>query len=273
MDAPAILLPPFDVERVRKYPDVTFILAQHESTSCSEVHANKVVLASLSEVFETQFFGSMPSDNTIRVEDSNFEAFKIFIDILYNVKQDTKHFSFQLLGDLFYLAEKYQVKALKTAIKKIVESINLEAHEVLDALKIAETFSHLKEFAETLDGICAKFASSSKVLELFRKSEVNEESSCKLHKLIIKVGKKENDRYCENCCQHPCINDSALSGENFIPDAYIALIENTDDLIRKTISRSWRTGLVKYCLFNKGNVRVRKVLMEDSYETLKFKCN
>jgi len=273
MDALVILLPPFDAQKVRKYPDVTFILTELGSSSCSEVHANKAVLASLSEVFETQFFGSVPSDNTIRVEDTNFDAFKIFIDILYNVKQDVTQFSFQLLGDLFYLAEKYQVKAVKTAIVKTVKSINLESHEVLEALKIAETFSHLKEFAETLEGICTKFASGSKVLELFRKSEVNEECSFKLHELMIKVGKKENEHYCENCYQHPCINDSALSRENFVPNAYIALSEGTDDLIRKTVSSSRRTGLVKYCLYNKGNLRERKVLMEDSWEALKFKCN
>jgi len=96
----------------------------------------------------------------------------------------------------------------------------------------------LKEFAETLEGICTKFASGSKVLELFTKSELFRKSR-----------------------------------ENFVPDAYIALSQGTDDLIRKTISSSRRTGLVKYCLFNKGNLRERKVLMEDSWEALKFKCN
>jgi len=272
MDAPTVALPPIDVQRVRKYPDVTFILNQPGSTSSSEVHANKAVLASVSEVFETQFFGSMPSDNIILVEDSNFDAFNMFIDILYNTKQDMKHFSLQLLGDLFYLAEKYQVKTLKIAIETTVKSIELEAHEVLDALKIAETYSHLKDFAEIVEGICIEFAVCDNLGEVFLKSKVNEDISCNLHKLIVKAYKKENEKCCINCCQHPCINDSVLSRENFEPNAHITLSDNPDDRIRKTISFSRRTGLVKYCLFNKGDMRERKTMKEDSWEALKYKC-
>jgi len=174
--------------------DVTFSFKEVSlvSESRKEIKANKVILALASEVFMTQFFGSIPAGTVVLVEDSNVEAFGIFIDILYNVKIQLKDLDPILLGDLFYLAEKYQVEAVKVAIVEDVKLRQIEIKDVLDILKVAESKSQLVQFADSLYKLCLEVIQKSsdniyKVFGMFDPEVEDESTSRLLHKLVFKA--------------------------------------------------------------------------------------
>ena len=85
----------------RPTTDVKFIFVDKDSGEKLELNAHKLILAYGSEVFMTQFFGSFKEErDTIPVEDASYNAFKIFLDVLYNKKTPMNQASFKLLGEL-----------------------------------------------------------------------------------------------------------------------------------------------------------------------------
>jgi len=206
--------------------DVTFSFSDIGTKGNKELKANKTFLACASEVFKTQFFGSIPCEKVIFVEDSNVDAFETFLDILYGVDVDLKEKNLKFLGELFYLAEKYQVTDLKTAIVEVVESTSIGMKDVLDIMMIAEATSRLEQFSESLCLLCVKLVLSSSVeglAELFKMFEVEESTSCLLHKLMSKVddlkSKVKVEESCKNCRQKPCIDGALITRDNFVEKA------------------------------------------------------
>ena len=119
-----------------------------------------------------------------------------------------------LLGELFFLAEKYQVDAVKVAILENVKTREIELEDVINVVKVGEANKHLVEFAEALDVLCVQFVrsiSTTKLSELFSSSQVEEAPL--LYQLMSKVHKlKDKDevkvtRKCMNCQQDPCITN------------------------------------------------------------------
>ena len=150
--------------------DVIFRFKKSDTNDETEVRANKTILSLASEVFKTQFFGSLPAGKVIPIEDSSVDAFKIFIDALYDVKVNYEEINFMLLGEIFFLAEKYQVDAVKVAITKNVRTREVNENDVLKVAKVSEANNYLVEFADALDVLCAKFVRSlsiDKLSELF----------------------------------------------------------------------------------------------------------
>jgi len=185
MDLPSTIVDLPSLRRSRKLDDVTFIM-----NDGYEINANKTILACASEVFKTQFFGSIPAGNVVIVKDSNGASFSTFLDMLYNIKVEMNKMDLKRLGDLFYLVQKYQVSNWKEAILRNVQLRKLKMDEVLDAVVVAEANSHLIEFAKSINIICAEFvhnSSSKEISELFMKSEVEEATSAMLHRLMAKA--------------------------------------------------------------------------------------
>jgi len=213
--------------------DVEFIFPEPGSQG-DRVRANKTLLACASEVFRTQFFGSF-QEKEVLVEDSSVDTFKMFIDILYNEKKDLKELNLKLLGELFYLAEKYQIATLKEAIVKTVKVKNIETEGVIEAMTVAEKNAYLPEFANSIHMICAthvlKVFKEGNIFEFFKMFEVREPTSAMLHKLMTIVSSMNTDDVapCENCKHSPCLNNSRLSRENFVEGAVVSfkwLIDN-----------------------------------------------
>ena len=102
-----------DIANIREHStrpttDVRFIFVDRNSGEKLELNAHKLILAYGSEVFMTQFFGPFKEERyTITVEDASFNAFKIFLDVLYNMKTPMSQASYKLLGELYSLADKY----------------------------------------------------------------------------------------------------------------------------------------------------------------------
>jgi len=240
--------------------DVTFSFDKVSSITDGkkEIKANKVILALASEVFRAQFFGSIPAGPVVPVKDSNAEAFGIFVDILYNVKIQLKDMNLMLLGDLFYLAEKYQVDAIKAAI---VEDINLREigiENVIDVLKVVESKSHLVQFANSLYKICLKVVlkSSDNIFKVFNMSDPDDESTSRmLHRFMIKaqtLKDEENDKLCSNFKQFPCLDGSTVGLNNFVKYAKVLAIWNDglvgDDDDLRTLMKTDESGIQIYCM-------------------------
>ena len=78
----------------------------------------------------------------------------------------------------------------------------IKKDEVLDWFRIAESSSHLEEFARSLFMICAKFAyscTSSELIQLFDDQDVEEETSALLHRFMSKALHVK----CKNCRHVP----------------------------------------------------------------------
>ena len=76
------------MEENKNMTDIKFTFPEEDSSVDSSINAQKLVLACGSEVFKIQFYGSFKNEDTIKVTDASIEAFKIFIDILYNKHVD-----------------------------------------------------------------------------------------------------------------------------------------------------------------------------------------
>ena len=135
----------------------------------------------------TQFYGPMREQrDSIPVEDSSVEAFQFILNIFYNKKVLLKGVTYQLLGELFYLSEKYHLNKFQEAILIEVSSRKIVPENLLEAAKVAESNYHLEKFSSCLHQICSQFVNDdvARVLEVFNKEEVGEENSCILHRLM-----------------------------------------------------------------------------------------
>ena len=166
----------------------------------------------------TQFFGSMKEErDTIPVEDASFDAFKIFLDVLYNKKISMGQASFKLMAKLYYLADKYLMAGLQEVIIQEVASRKFISGDLIEAAKVAEENVHMEKFSESIIKICSahiKYEYQS-VLEIFKSEEAGSANSLILHRLMGKASMLTKDD-CDNCKQSPCLRGKKLSEENFV---------------------------------------------------------
>jgi len=209
--------------------DVKFVFVNPNTEEESEVPAHKLILSFGSPVFMRQFYGTMPEEkDSILINDSSIEAFKILLDIVYNKAVSLAEIDFKLLAELFYLAEKYHLDIWKDSIVNEVSSRNMVSENVLEAVKVAENNVHLDNFSDTLFKLCSVFVTENQgsILEIFNTEEVGEENSFTLHRLLARAYRtippqSPPSPTCENCKHDPCLHGQKLSEDNFVVDAKI----------------------------------------------------
>jgi len=203
--------------------DVKFIFANQDSGEKLELDAHKLILAFGSEVFMTQFFGSFKEDrDIIPVEDVSFEAFKIFLDVLYNKKISLRHACFKILAELYYLADKYLMAEMKELIIKKVSSRKMFSGKLIEAAKVAEENAHMEKFSESILHICSTFIKDDlkSVLNIFHREEAGSENSLILHRLLGKASQILSE-ICENCEHSPCLRGEQVTEDNFVQNAQV----------------------------------------------------
>jgi len=260
---------------LRTYPvmsDVKFIFKVPESNEVKEILSHKLILACASEVFHTQFYSDDKEEYVIIIEDSSYEAFKIFLEVLYNVKVDLKALSFQLLAEMFYLSEKYRVDVLKKEVNGTLHMKTIDAENLLIAVKVAIDNSRLEEFSNTLYNLCTSFVSQNPftVLKLFAEREEEENISC-LRKVVARMFETREVENCMNCKTSPCLRGEYLTMENSVLDAKI-IPEGFEDedppRLRRIIKMDQAQGMVHYSV--SGNTgSISKLLVAQKY---KFLC-
>eukprot|EP00092_Neocalanus_flemingeri_P038748 GFUD01042190.1.p1 GENE.GFUD01042190.1~~GFUD01042190.1.p1 ORF type:complete len:277 (-),score=46.05 GFUD01042190.1:2-832(-) len=208
--------------------DIKFTFLDQTTGLTSELPAHKLILAFGSEVFMRQFFGTLPEEkDTIPIEDSSVQVFRIFLEILYNKKISLEALDFQLLADLYYLAEKYHQECLKDSIAKEVSAREIVSGNLLEVAKLAETNSHHEQLSSSLFNICFVFLRGSDqgtILDIFDNEEVGEENSRTLHRLMAgaKRSKPDPSDICKNCQHEPCLDGKELTKCNFVVGASVS---------------------------------------------------
>eukprot|EP00092_Neocalanus_flemingeri_P085526 GFUD01107627.1.p1 GENE.GFUD01107627.1~~GFUD01107627.1.p1 ORF type:complete len:299 (-),score=82.14 GFUD01107627.1:163-996(-) len=212
--------------------DVTFTFVDESTGETSQLAAHKLVLACGSSVFMAQFYGPIQEKkDSIPVEDSTIGTFKIFLDVFYNKKVSLETMDYQLLGELFYLANKHYLDTLKDLIVQEVSARKLVSGQVLEVAKVAEEHAHLENFANALFQICSSFVKDNleATLEMCNNAEVGEESSMTLHRLLARASRAKPRQarpppalVCNNCKHVPCLDGQKLTEGNFVADSRIS---------------------------------------------------
>eukprot|EP00092_Neocalanus_flemingeri_P037812 GFUD01041162.1.p1 GENE.GFUD01041162.1~~GFUD01041162.1.p1 ORF type:complete len:281 (-),score=48.41 GFUD01041162.1:53-895(-) len=214
--------------------DVSFTFVDQSTGEKSELLAHKLVLACGSSVFMAQFYGSIKEkEDSIPVEDSSMTTFKVFLDILYNKKVLLKSMDYQLLGELFYLADKHLLDPLKDAIIEEVSTRKMVTEQVLEGAKVAETHAHLSKFSEALFEVCSSFLKDNpeSALEMCDNEEVSEENSLPLHRLMARANRTKQKSTappapnCSNCEHDPCLHEEQLTADNFVKGTSVCVYE------------------------------------------------
>ncbi|XP_059453866.1 BTB/POZ domain-containing protein At4g08455 [Corylus avellana] len=105
------------------FTDVVLVASSDEPTAGPPVPvpAHKAILASRSPVFKAMLENEMEESRsgTIKIGDVSYDALRAFVNYLYNAEACLDE---QMACDLLVLAEKYQVKHLKSYCEKLLVS-------------------------------------------------------------------------------------------------------------------------------------------------------
>jgi len=221
--------------------DVKFTFVDQNSGKKSELLAHKLVLAFGSEVFMAQFYGPFKEErDIIPVEDSSFDAFKMLLDLMYNKEVIFENLDFQLLADLFNLANKFLLDEVKDSIVEEVSTRKMISGKLVEAAKVAEEQAHLEKFSEALSGVCVKFVKENiqSVFKIFDSEAPGGDNSVILHRLMAKGNRIQLDAIqivCDNCKHHPCLHGQVVTRDNFVTKANIGREGTPHAELRETI--------------------------------------
>ena len=207
--------------------DIKFVFPFEENKRDEEVRAHKVILAVVSDVFEKEFFGPMKEANSeIEIKDANPEEFKVMVDFIYNKQTDLSIYDLDFLSKLYYLAEKYNISALRCEIITTISQRQICDKNVLDVAIVAELNVAHNLFSETLyESVCLfllkKFAGKlNKALNFFSQVEPTQAHGLVLLKVMAKM-KNLVPPVCDNCKAYPCIDGEVLTKTNFVVGARV----------------------------------------------------
>ena len=194
----------------------------------------------------TQFFGSIKEErDIIPVEDASFDAFKTFLDVIYNRKMSMGQASFKLLAELYSLADKYLMPEMQKFIIQKVASRKMTSEELIEAAKVVEENAHIEKFLESIVKISSTFVmqNNPSVFEMFHSEEAGSANSHALHRLLGRFSQMASS-LCNNCKQTPCLHGKGLTKDNLVQNAEVryglnqkkkgglqAVTKETDDLV------------------------------------------
>eukprot|EP00092_Neocalanus_flemingeri_P013831 GFUD01014921.1.p1 GENE.GFUD01014921.1~~GFUD01014921.1.p1 ORF type:complete len:287 (+),score=52.21 GFUD01014921.1:88-948(+) len=260
--------------------DISFTFVDQTTGETSELFAHKLVLACGSPVFMRQFYGEIKEQkNPIPVEDSSSDAFKFFLDTLYNKKPPLKNMDFQLLGKMYYLADKYLLELLKESVTQEVSSRKMVTEKVIEAAQVAELNVHLEKFASAVFHKCTSFVRDNpeSVLQIFDNEEAGEERSYTLHRLMAKTNRTEPKQpprpMCDNCKHEPCLHGKVLTENNFVAGALICYISNPSMRgFRKTIRKLCGGSMFVFSYYQTVSGKRTQFTSNFSAISMKYKC-
>jgi len=210
--------------------DVKFVFKEEKkgTTSVEEIKAHKVILAVVSDVFEKEFFGPLKEvKNEIEIKDIKRDVFEAMIDFVYNKNPFVSSYELQFLSSLFYVAEKYNISALKNEIIASIIKKEVLDENVLDIAIIAEMNVIQAEFSERLydrvaQFLMKKFAGKlNNAIEYFSQTEATQANGLVLLKAMARM-KTISPPLCENCKAYPCMDGVGVSKANFVSGAKVA---------------------------------------------------
>lgn len=94
------------------------LLHSEKHTDCSFIVGNstfkchKLILSTVSSVFDAMFYGLLKEENPVKITDINEEIFKKLIEFIYTGNIDVKKESFETLMELYFSSNKYLIEDL-----------------------------------------------------------------------------------------------------------------------------------------------------------------
>jgi len=228
-------------ENPRLAPDVHFRVTEEvlvdgileEKTEV--VGAHKFVLAMLSDVFKTLFFGPMRDENDeIDITGTTIEAFKEFLKILYSLHTsscETSIIQAKPLFEILNLCKRYIVQPAVAFIEERIMSMKFtpaEPESVITSAVVANDYKELEGFqaiSRKLLQSCSVFLNEClttmyQVRKFLARVETlySSETVCLLVRLLTE---KE---WCPNCKAPRCFHGNDVTRENVVHDAKVRVI-------------------------------------------------
>jgi len=126
------------------------------------LHAHKNLLAAVSPVFRTQFYGALPEKSrVIKVTDSTSEAFRLMLGFIYQ-RSDASSKIENLteiadIFDVFYLADKFNVLGFKAKILSRLRNMQVNMFSYEDLTRALDQFKHFEEACKVVEERLCKF--------------------------------------------------------------------------------------------------------------------
>jgi len=210
--------------------DVEFIfdVGGQRSTVC----AHKVILSIASDVFEAQFYGGMQDQiREIIITDTSYDAFKLMIEFIYNIKHNWGLKEVSLLAELYGLGERYHLDDLKRRVLDSVTDHQITRENFLEVAKLAEKQTHHPELSKKLYIISATFLKNTfrgdiyQVVKLFSEVDVDPSDATNsfiLHKLMNTLNDLKFACLNNN---FPCLCSREPSKDTFVAGARIRIVK------------------------------------------------
>jgi len=224
-----------------------------------EVKAHTQILASASDVFCRQFYGSLKAENDVEIKDARQEVFLAMIEYIYNKKLVFKDASLNFLASLYYLADKYNIKDLRDEIVASIPEHEVTKENVLEVGLLAEENVLHQELSEVLYDAAAGFVKDKSAVDNLC-ADGNGEHAEVIFKIINRSNKvnrsiKVKSNFCGNCQQATCLTGQQLTSDNFVKGAKVRLtywingwaVLISDDGLTFSCTSTFNDNYFEYC--------------------------
>ena len=233
--------------------DIKFLFKEEADSGpiVKEVRAHKLILALVSNVFRTGFYGGITDDGKIVIEDATKEAFEVMIEFIYNKITDLSNFEFDILCETYYLSDKYNINLLKEETLRSIRIKDISARNVLDVINLAEQHSAHEELAETLCEavshrlsieFCGKLSKAAEFCKNIY-ADATPMSRCLLR--VLGGLKTVQPALCGNCKATPCKTGLGITREHFVPGAAVSAVAGRGHPACEKLSRM--NGYKNFC--------------------------
>lgn len=212
--------------------DIRFTFNEQDGV-IKEVKAHKMILASVSDVFYREFYGSLPAESDIEIKDSRHGIFLTMIEFIYNKKPNYKDADLEFLSSLYYLADKYNIAELRNRIIASIPEHDVTKDNVLDVALLAEENILHQPLSEALYDASASFVMKTEGVEHEMFADENEKQAVVVFKIMNRVKKVKSGKvqmkstFCR-CLQVPCKNGEKVTSQNFVKGGRLLMLTELD---------------------------------------------
>jgi len=210
--------------------DIKFLFKKETNgvTTVQEIRAHKFILALVSDVFVKAFYGGLKDDGCIEIKDATKESFEAMINFVYTKETDVSIYGFEMLCSIYYLADKYNIDALKEETLKAIKTKDISADDILNVGLLADQHSVHEELTEALYMAATQSLGRifdgqlTKAINFFAEidADISPELSRSAVKLMAKL--KTMQPVCSNCKAFPCLSGVGITMFNLVPGAKIS---------------------------------------------------
>jgi len=196
-----------------------------------EVKAHIFVLAAVSPVFASQFFGEgWKREESVAVKGSNIKAFETLLDIIYKKDRDNwglDHKSLYTLFEVLHLADRYDMKEIVDIITKEIGKVKITREHIMEVAAIAEHYKLFEEASKALFKRCG--ATMNNILKTkgdiinFLADDSDDEVDPLLFKRVLVSMKGSHPSKCTACNKpkEECLDGKDVTPSNLVKGGHV----------------------------------------------------